>query len=162
MQSLVTSWGRLQGPPARFCAFLCIPVHFCTLSEVFGRRWHWWHWWHLAAGVSWTWHALKGLAWGAHSPWIEVPTPEFGILRISQYSLVLRNSHWYQYQTHLEPPCEHYGDLGVTWGHAQSVKKPFGHHPSSTGLSLVPTRIVKTGYLPKKLSKRVKETNNRL
>ena len=26
-------------------------------------------------------------------------------------------------------------------------------HPSSTGLSLVPTRMFKTGYLPKKLSK---------
>ena len=44
----------------------------------------------------------------------------------------------------------------MTWEHALSVKNRLGHHPSSTGLSLVPTRIVKTGYLPKKLSKRGK------
>ena len=45
-----------------------------------------------------------------------------------------------------------WGDLGT----CSECKKPFGQHPSSTGLSLVPTRRVKTGYLLKKLSKRGK------
>ena len=49
-----------------------------------------------------------------------------------------------------------WGDLGT----CSECKKLFGQHPSSTGLSLVPTRIVKTGYLPKKLSKCEKRQTN--
>ena len=47
----------------------------------------------------------------------------------------------------------------MTWGMhriTQSTKKLFGQHPSSTGLSLVPTRMLKTRKLMKKCLKRGK------